>query len=426
MNILIACDGITQGRGGAERLAVWLANRFARAGFRVFLFTTDPLSGKSVYPLSDDVSLNFYAQGDSVASILALRNAVKPFDIDVAIVFAWKKVLLQWVVSLYPESIPIIASEHAAPDFIENTLWNREDRITSFYGVSYIHFILDSYKVSVPEALYDRVRIIHNPIIIDHSVQHTKDADAPHILLSVGALHFNKQRALLIDAFALLHKRFPHWHLYIWGEGEERKSLEAQISAYKLRGKVFLPGNTPDIYEHYREANLFCIPSKSENFPLALGEALAYGLPAVGFASCTGVNFLIQHGENGLLAPEMTVQSLADTLEKLMTDDSMRSSMGRVAALSIQSYAENGIFSQWQTLVQEAKQQGNKPLQILNNLPYRLLLQRCLERNSSRTYASMLSELEEIYHSRAWQMIVALRKIQGFLKKYLPTRFVKF
>lgn len=416
MNILIACDGVTQGRGGAERLAVWLANRLIGVGHRVFLFTADPLCGEVVYPLDNRVTLKFYTQRDEAASILALRSAVTPLGIDVAIVFAWKKMLLQWVISLNAEKIPIIASEHAAPDFIENTLWNREDRIAAFYGVSFIHFILDSYQSSVPSTLSGRVQIINNPIIIDASEPRKKDVSASKVLLSVGALHFNKQRGLLIDAFALLHERFPHWHLYILGEGEERKKLESQIAGHKLRGKVFLLGNTPAVYEYYCAADLFCIPSKSESFALALGEALAYGLPAVGFALCTGVNSLIKNGENGLLAPEMTAQSLADTLRILMVDDSMRSAMGDAAPMSVQRYSEDDIFVQWQSLVHAAHLQGSRPLLISDDLPSSQILQRCLERDSAHTYLSMLSELDEIYHSRAWKIVVMLRKIIFFLE----------
>ena len=118
----------------------------------------------------------------------------------------------------------------------------------------------------------------------------------------LGLAH--QRLAVLIGDFGILVKRFPDWFLSVVGEGGERWSLIEQVAAMNLGGRVVLHGATDDIKAEYLEADLFVISTQLEGFPNALAEAMAHGLPTVGFADCPGVNELIQHGSNGLLALE--------------------------------------------------------------------------------------------------------------------------
>src|SRR5262249_23212441 len=146
------------------------------------------------------------------------------------------------------------------------------------------------------------------------------DADGRWRLLSVGRLSYAKNFSVLIDTFAALTESFPDWELRIVGEGEDRGALEAQLARLPgLKGRVSLPGVYREIEEEYSAAHLFCLSSRWEGFPNALAEALAHGLPAVGFAGCDGVPDLIEPGQNGALATgNGDVVALADALAPLM------------------------------------------------------------------------------------------------------------
>lgn len=416
MKIILVCDGVTAGRGGAERVAVWLANGLARQGHQVMLFTDDSLRREVVYPLDAQVSLVFYEKGERACDIAAMKQVIADCQPDICIVFCWHKLLLTWAVALHGLNIPLVASEHASPGFVEGHCWNREDRLTAFCGADAIHLLSEEYVDSLPEELREFAHVIPNPLPHVDTPREQHSHAERRILLSVGGLHENKQRDVLIDAFAALQPRFPQWQLHIWGEGAERARLEQQIVRLGMTHGVFLHGETAHIFEKYREADLYCVSSQDESFCLALGEALAHGLPAVGFAQCPGVNALIVPGQNGLLAQDMTADSLAQALETLMADEALRTALGQQAPASIAKYREDVILGQWEQLLKSVV--DRKKCTHCACMPYSYLLQRCFDAGNTRTYERMLAdtaELERLYASRGWKLLEFARRCKSRL-----------
>lgn len=82
---------------------------------------------------------------------------------------------------------------------------------------------------------------------------------------------------------------------------------------------------------------------------------MAAGLPVVGFAQCPGVNELVRHHESGLLAPEMTSSSLAETLRSLLQSPAMRKNMGDKGRELAMAYTPQVVYDAWETLLRAAK-----------------------------------------------------------------------
>lgn len=93
------------------------------------------------------------------------------------------------------------------------------------------------------------------------------------------------------------------------------------------------------------------MPSKNEGFPLALTEAMAAGIPVIGFKDCAGVNDIIVDGLNGYLIPR-SVEELTKTLKKLMDNRDLRQRMGNAGIESMKQYDPQKIWDQWERLLQ--------------------------------------------------------------------------
>ena len=103
-------------------------------------------------------------------------------------------------------------------------------------------------------------------------------------IVFVGRLIGKKGVAFLIDALAGMPENMP-WELQIYGDGAQREQIRQKIEASKISDHVTLMGNRPmsRIAEAYRQADVFVLPSLRETSGNVLLEAMAHGVPVVGF-----------------------------------------------------------------------------------------------------------------------------------------------
>ena len=115
----------------------------------------------------------------------------------------------------------------------------------------------------------------------EHPARHADDG--AHKALFLGRLHPIKGLPLLIEAWSRVRPR--GWQCLIAGPSEQghRASLERQIRASGLSGAFQFLGKLDASRREtlYRSADLFVLPSLSENFGIVVAEALSYGLPVL-------------------------------------------------------------------------------------------------------------------------------------------------
>ena len=106
-------------------------------------------------------------------------------------------------------------------------------------------------------------------------------------------------------------------------QNEYYKLLNRMVSDNKDDDRVIFLGEIkyPEIISIYRSASLYVLPSKVENFPFTVLEAMSEGLPVIG-SNSTGCAEAI--GDNGLLFDPSNVDELAEKMEQLLLDDKLR------------------------------------------------------------------------------------------------------
>ena len=87
------------------------------------------------------------------------------------------------------------------------------------------------------------------------------------------------------------------------------------------------------LYEEYRRASAFCLPCRvlesgdRDGIPNVLVEAMALGLSVVS-TNISGIPELIEHGVNGLLAPQKDARALAGAIAQLLDAPALRRELG--------------------------------------------------------------------------------------------------
>ena len=378
LNLMFVVWGLQMAKGGLERVGVDLANEMARRGHSVTVVCPD-FGNPPSYPLHRTVRLlatSFYDNPESRRQVRELILSEYP---DVCVpMFSWND-LLRWPVMLRGTGIPMLISEHNDPAFIENVKWNRRERLACMEAADLIHVLCQRFKASIPSVLQERVNVIPNPV---HPVtvqrDRLRDTPARRTIISVGHYVKHKQHGLLIDAFALIADRFPDWDVAIWGEGALAGPLKEQVQRLGLERRIALCGRTDSIEEEYAKADLMCHPAAFEGFGLVVAEAMAQGLPVVGFAACSGVNEIIIDRINGRLVQVMTATALADALAELMKDSDRRALLGDNARRSIKRYDPQTVYDQWeQLLVRTSRRKGRAAVDSLP--PESTMVELCLK-----------------------------------------------
>ena len=140
------------------------------------------------------------------------------------------------------------------------------------------------------------------------------------------------------------------------GDGPDRQTLEAQITATGLGGRVHLAGRAGNVGQWYAAADLYVMSSRFEGFPNTLVEAMAHGLPAVSFDCDTGPRDIIRHGIDGLLVPVENEAALEMALRQLMANDALRSQLGVKAQEVRQRFSMELVAKRWEKLFQKVEE----------------------------------------------------------------------
>lgn len=146
-----------------------------------------------------------------------------------------------------------------------------------------------------------------------------------HILF-LGAI--TKKKGIFDLVSALAHVSAP-FHLHIAGNycsDINEKSLYEFIDSFpNMRNKVSVEGVVSGAQKHQlmQRCDIFCLPSYVEGLPMSVLEAMAYQQAAI-TSNVGGLPDLIQSGQNGVLVAPDDINGLAEALESLLADESLK------------------------------------------------------------------------------------------------------
>jgi len=176
-------------------------------------------------------------------------------------------------------------------------------------------------------------KIIVNPYGTDLSERaggREKIGGGPLRLLFVGGISVRKGAPWLIEALKDLE-----------GQAACRFAGPVEPALRQMYGEGFPdnvellgPLSSADVDRELSAADVFCLPSLEEGFPLSLLEAMAAGLTCVVTPAASGG--VVRDGKNGVLVPPMDVRALVTALDSISADRSRLAALGEAARAAVQ------------------------------------------------------------------------------------------
>jgi glycosyltransferase involved in cell wall biosynthesis len=179
------------------------------------------------------------------------------------------------------------------------------------------------------------VRVIPNPV--DSAAYSPAGGDGAAEVLVIGRLEQRKGAGVLANVMPEVLRRCPRSSFrFVGGDGADptgkswRERLIAGVPADERRRVHFEQVPRSELVKRYQRAGVCVLPSVWENFPYALLEAMACGVPVVGTRT-GGLPELIEDRVSGLVVPKADPAALTDGICTLLEDDGLRLRMGKAA-----------------------------------------------------------------------------------------------
>lgn len=362
--------------GGAERVITDKANYLANEGHQLMLVSYEQGDHPLPYELHPsvqyrDLACRFFTL--SKYSALKhlylyfhlkkqfrnnLRSVVHEFKPEVVVLASdWQTLMGAVIDSVNP--VPVIAEFHNTYDYVMRKVGTSEGwlkaKLTQLYYRQTIKSLgrcaqlvtLTEGDANCWRYYFNNVTVIPNPLTFYPDVIDDIPKDHGRIIY-VGRFNHEKRIDRLITAFSMIARKYPDWHVDIFGEGNEKDNLLKQISSMDLEGRVVIHESTNAIYDEYKRSEMLVLCSEHEAYSLVLVEAMSCGVPCVSMDCPRGPREIIKDGVNGLLSKDGNVEDLSAKIEWMIIHEKKRKEMGQAAREFAATRQLHVVMKQWE------------------------------------------------------------------------------
>ncbi|WP_204628602.1 glycosyltransferase family 4 protein [Haemophilus haemolyticus] len=327
-----------------ERVAVLLANLFQeKLNYEIVIVNRDTSDSDVAFPLLDKVKV-IKVDGNIVYFYNKLRNIINIEEPDRIIIHNMGK--LSMLCSILPKkNIELLSIEHVS--FVSRNLYLK---VLSklFYA------LIDKVVVLTKSDLknYSGKKVFNISNISPYPISNRVYSINSKKIIAVGRLDYQKNFGDLILAWNKIPKDvISEWTLEIWGEGDEYDNLLHLINKLDIKN-IHLKGTANNMEDVYLSSSFLVMSSLFEGLPMVLIEAQSFGLPIVSFDCPYGPSEVITHDKDGFLIPLGDIDSLASSIQRLISSKDKRISCSDEAKKSAVRYTKENILNQWKSLLE--------------------------------------------------------------------------
>jgi len=266
-----------------------------------------------------------------IAAVIELRRALQEFRPDILAAHSAKAGMIGRAAGKI-NGIPTVFTAHGW-SFAEGMSWGRRKfaKWCEFAArplTSKIITVSDAdRKLAVAHGVAletDMETIYYGIPDVADRLRASPSVDPPRLLM-VARFEAQKDHRTLVTALAGL--RHLPWILDLVGDGPLRSDVKKQARELGIDDRTNFLGARTDVAEILAQSQVFVLISNWEGLPISILEAMRAGLPVVA-SGIAGTPDAVRDGVSGFLIPRGDAVTLADALQKLIADPTLRSRFG--------------------------------------------------------------------------------------------------
>jgi glycosyltransferase involved in cell wall biosynthesis len=175
------------------------------------------------------------------------------------------------------------------------------------------------------------VRVTGSGVDIQRFSPSPEPEGSPIVVLMHSRMLRDKGVWELVEAARRLRqRRVPDFVVRLVGDSDPHNPASIardELRRWSSEGVIEWAGRRDDIPSELRRCHIVCLPSYREGAPLSLIEAAASGRPIV-TTDVPGCREVVRHEANGLLVPARNIDALANALERMIMEPTLRRRLG--------------------------------------------------------------------------------------------------
>lgn len=165
--------------------------------------------------------------------------------------------------------------------------------------------------------------------------------------------------ATALRAFALVRQTCPDARLLVCGTGPEEGALRRLADQLGIAAQVDFAGrlDRDAMAQGLRDSRVALNPSRVDNMPNSVLEALASGVPVVS-TRVGGVPYIVRDGETALLVPPGDPEAMADAILSLLANPGLAARLRAAGLGRVRAYAWDQVGPRWGDVYRAALARG--------------------------------------------------------------------
>ena len=350
------------GSGGLERVLSIKASYLAeKLNYEVHIITLNQGTAPLFYNFSPKITYHDIKTKDhklihAYKYITGLKKTIKQINPDIISVCddGLKGFFVPWVIN---KPCPMVYERHVSknievksekPTIIQAFKTWVTFKLMDLGATQYDQFVVLT-QGNTKEWHNKNLKIIPNPLSFFPKSNDLSTLTNKKVI-AVGKQCFQKGYDRLLQAWKLIHHKHPDWQLDIYGTINKSEGLGELATNLGIAQSVNFYDPVKNIADKYQEASIYAMSSRYEGFGMVLIEAMSYGVPCVSFDCPYGPSDIITHNKDGYLVKNGAINLLAERIDNLIADQTLRTNMGKNARKHVERFLPDVIVPQWDKL----------------------------------------------------------------------------